>query len=195
MGTLSYLKNFLRDPDVASVTPSSPFLVRRVCQWMDFQRPETVVEYGPGTGVFSAHIAERMHPGSHLVLIESNADFCATLRERFAGDGRVTVVNDRAERVSVILDRADIDEADVVLSGIPFSFLDDDVRHDLLMRTRDVLADDGVFLVYQAYNHLERPLRHHFGDVEKEFELLNLPPMFAYRARALTSTGGDGAPA
>jgi len=68
------------------------------------------------------------------------------------------------------------------VSGIPFSFLDDDVKQDLLERTRSILADDGKFLVYQNYNHMEDPLREHFGRVHKEYEILNLPPMFAYQA-------------
>jgi phospholipid N-methyltransferase len=191
MSTLAYIKNFLKDRDVASVTPSSPFLVKRVCRWIDFDADQVIVEYGPGTGVFSEHIVEHMTPGSRLVLIESNEAFVRKLRALFAADPRVTVACARAEAVRTVLREAGLDGADTVLSGIPFSFLDDAVRRDLLVTTREVLHPGGAFLVYQVYNHLEEPLRRHFASVEKKFELLNLPPMFTYRARP--HPGGDGA--
>jgi len=182
-GTLSYIKNFIQDRDVAAIAPSSSFLVKRVCKWIDFDSPAVIVEYGPGNGVFSEHILENMTSDSTLVLIESNPDFVDMLEEMTEDDPRAVVVEDRAENVKGILNDLDIDAADYVVSGIPFSFLDDSVRQDLLTQTCDVLDDDGKFLVYQNYNHLETPLREHFSEVTKEREFLNIPPtMHAYEA-------------
>lgn len=183
-GTLSYIKNFIQDPDVAAIAPSSSFLVRRVCKWIDFDEDNVIVEYGPGNGVFSEYILEHMTPNSTLLLIESNPDFVETLEERTADDPRVAVVEDRAEHIADILDAHDIDAVDYIVSGIPFSFLDEDVKHELLTQTRDVLSENGKFLVYQNYNHLEDPLREHFSSVTKEYEPRNIPPtMFAYEAK------------
>lgn len=183
-GTFSYIKNFLQDQDVAAIAPSSSFLVQRVCKWIDFEDDQIIVEYGPGNGVFSEFILDRMTTDSTLLLIESNPDFVDTLEEMTADDPRAVVVKDRAERIVEILDDHDIDAVDYIVSGIPFSFFDEDERHELLTRTRDVLAEDGKFLVYQNYNHLEDPLREHFSEVTKEYEPRNIPPtMFAYEAR------------
>ena len=183
MGTLAYIKNFIRDRDVAAITPSSKFLVKRVCGWIDFSRPCTIVEYGPGTGVFSTHILSQMTSDSTLLMIEGNEDFVNRIEEDFAGnDPRAITVHDRAENAVDILGTHDLGAADYVISGIPFSFLDDEVRADLLQCTRDILKDNGKFLVYQNYNHMEKPLRKHFGRVKKEYELRNIPPMFAYEA-------------
>lgn len=182
MSTLSYIKNFIKDRDVAAITPSSSFLVKRVCRWIDFEEPSVIVEYGPGTGVFSKHIVSQMTSDSKLILIEGNEAFVEKLREQFRHDDRVEVYHDRAENVEQVLEASGETAADYVISGIPFSFLDDDVKHSLLQRTRKILTDDGQFLVYQNYNHMEKPLRRHFGHVHKEYEILNLPPMFAYQA-------------
>lgn len=183
-GTLSYIKNFLRDKDVAAIAPSSSFLVRRVCKWIDFGEDQVIVEYGPGNGVFSEFILDRMTPDSTLLLIESNPDFVEMLEARTADDPRAVVVKDRAERIVEILDTHDVEAVDCIVSGIPFSFLDEDEKQTLLARTRNVLSDDGKFLVYQNYNHLEAPLRDHFSEVTKEYEPRNIPPtMFAYEAR------------
>lgn len=182
MSTLTYIKNFIKDRDVASITPSSSFLVRRVCRWIDFSVPNVIVEYGPGTGVFTEYIASEMTGDSRLILIESNEAFVEKLRQQFGHDDRVSVHLDRAENVEQVLNAVGETAADYVISGIPFSFLDADVKHALIQRTRDILDDDGKFLVYQNYNHMEKPLRRHFGRVHKEYEILNLPPMFAYEA-------------
>ena len=32
MSTITYLKNFIKDKNVASITPTSPFGVRKVCE-------------------------------------------------------------------------------------------------------------------------------------------------------------------
>jgi len=183
-GTFSYIKNFIRDQDVAAIAPSSSFLVERVCKWINFEEPAVIVEYGPGNGVFSEHILEQMTEDSTLLLIESNPDFVEMLEEMTAGDPRAIVVEDRAEHVRDILDEHDIDQVDYVVSGIPFSFLDEEATRELLRTTRDVLGEEGKFLVYQNYNHLEDPLRAHFPEVTKEREFLNIPPtMHAYEAR------------
>jgi phospholipid N-methyltransferase len=183
MGTLAYIKNFIQDRDVASVTPSSKFLVKRVCRWIDFSKPCTVVEYGPGTGVFSRHILSKMTPDSTLLMIESNKDFVDRLEDDFAdADPRTIAVHDRAENAGAVLREHDLSAADYVVSGIPFSFLDDEAQAELLRCTRDILTDDGKFLVYQVRNHMDDLLRTHFENVNKEYELRNLPPMFAYEA-------------
>lgn len=182
-GTLSYIKNFIQDRDVAAITPSSTFLVERVCRWIDFDEPAVIVEYGPGNGVFSEYILEHMTEDSRLILIESNPDFADMLEEKTEGDSRAVVVRDLAQNVEEIVADQGLDEVDYIVSGIPFSFLDEEERQDLLNRTHDVLADDGKFLVYQNYNHLEAPLREHFCEVTKERELRNIPPtMRAYEA-------------
>lgn len=183
-GVLSYIRNFIQDQDVAAIAPSSSFLVQRVCKWIDFDEDNVIVEYGPGNGVFSEYIRDRMTDDSTLILIESNPDFVSTLEEMTEDDPRVIVLEDRAENIVDILEDHSIDAVDYIVSGIPFSFLDEDVKRELLTRTRDVLTDDGKFLVYQNYNHLEEPLRTHFSSVTKEYEPRNIPPtMFAYEAR------------
>ena len=182
-GTLSYIKNFLQDPDVAAITPSSSFLVERVCKWIDFEEPVVIVEYGPGNGVFSEYILDHMTADSALILIESNPDFVEMLEEKTADHPRAVVVEDQAQNVKEILSDLGHEEVDYIVSGIPFSFLDEEEKGALLRRTREVLAEEGKFLVYQNYNHLEDPLREHFAEVTKEREVRNIPPtMRAYEA-------------
>ena len=181
MGTLKYIKNYLQDRDVASITPSSSFLVKRVCRRMDFSEPRILVEYGPGAGVFTKYILKQMTPDDRIILFETNPDFADAL-QGLAEDPRVTLFNESAAKVKGTLKQAGVEEVDYVLSGIPFSFLDEEVRHALIRDTRSVLKPGGKFLVYQHYNHMDEPLRQYFEQVEKDFELLNLPPIHIHSA-------------
>lgn len=180
--TLEYIRTFLRDKDVASVTPSSAWCVRRVCKNIDFDRRAVVVEYGPGMGVFSRYLLERLSPDSRLVLIEKNPDFADALRKRFNGDGRVSIHNAHARMVVDVLRDAGEEAADYVISGIPFSFLSRKEVDLILAQTSSVIRNGGAFLAYQTSWHLLKPLRSHFGNVRTEFELFNVPPMLVFRA-------------
>lgn len=182
MSTLTYIKNFIKDRNVASITPSSPFVVKRVSRKIDFSKPAVIVEYGPGGGVFSRHFAERMTADSRLILIEQNDAFARSLRREFAGDERVRVIKDSAENVAEVMGREGVDRAGYVVSGIPFSFFDDASRAYLLDHTYDVLGEGGKFLVYQHYNHMQEALQHHFDRVYTERELLNIPPLCIWEA-------------
>lgn len=180
--TLVYIKNFIEDRDVASVMPSSPFLVRRMVEKMDLGGGRVVVEYGPAAGVFSRSILREMGPEGRLILIETNADFVRRLREQFEHDPRVEIFEEPAQDVTRLLQQAGKEKADYVLSGIPFSFLSEEESHELIEATREALVPGGAFLVYQHRDHMSQLLPLHFDHIEEDYELLNVPPMHTYRA-------------
>jgi phospholipid N-methyltransferase len=180
--TISYLKNFFRDPNVASFGPSSQRAIEKVCRRIDFTQAETLVEYGPGGGCFTQYLLERMKPSSRLIAFETNPDFVAELRDRFT-DSRLRIVQASAETLNKEIDR----ELDYVISGIPFSFLKPEVRDSIIKRTHDALKDGGSFLTYQVIvpparfdNVLLRPMSKYFKIARVEYELLNLPPYRIY---------------
>ena len=182
MSTIDYIKNFIKDRNVASITPSSSFVVRRVSRKIDFGRPIVVVEYGPGGGVFTRYFAEHMSDDSKLILIERNEDFVRSLQDEFGDDERVHIFNDSAENVEELTERVGVEHVDYVVSGIPFSFLSDQCRRSVLEQTYAVLGDGGKFLVYQHYNHMQEALARHFDRVYTERELRNIPPLCIWEA-------------
>src|SRR5690625_7517344 len=81
MGKIDFLKTFIKDKDVASITPTSMHCVRKVCTNIDFSLDFTLVEYGPGDGVFTRYLLEKMSAGSRLIIIESNDECVDHLSE------------------------------------------------------------------------------------------------------------------
>lgn len=185
MSTAAYVKAFLKDKDVAAVTSSSTFGMRHVCRPVDFDRAHTVVEYGPGTGVFTRYFLERMPADGRLLAIEANSELASVLKEKVS-DPRLIVCEGDARNAHQLMENYGMAEADYVISGIPFSWLDPEGRRELMKQTYEILASDGMFLAYQTFwqpdAHLKEPAQEYFPSVWTEFELLNLPPMRIYRA-------------
>lgn len=179
-GIALFARNFFQHPRMlGSILPSSRFLVRRLLRTVDWSRVRTVVEYGPGVGTITRAVRARLHPDAAFVVIETNPDFVAYLRDSF-DDRRVRVVHGSAADVERILATLRLGRADVVISGIPLSTLPATEREAVIDATRRVLRDAGTFLVYQfspaAAPHLER----RFSRVHREFEPLNLLPALLF---------------
>ncbi|MEX1012038.1 MAG: methyltransferase [Balneolaceae bacterium] len=179
MSTIDFIKNFIKDRDVASITPTSDRCVKKVCTHIDFSRDLLIVEYGPGDGVFSRYLLEQMSPGSRLVMVEANENFVDLLRETIS-DPRATVHHALAGDVVDLLDNGDSGRVDYVLSGIPFSFLDRERKLEVLRATRTILKEGGRFLAYQTSGHLKKPVMEVFGNLSTEMEVLNIPPYLIY---------------
>lgn len=181
MSTLAYLKSFFKDKKVASVTPSSQRCVRRLCRHIDFSRPCVVLEYGAGTGVFTRYLLEKLTDDSVLVAFETNRRLMNRLKQ--IDDTRLRLHHDSVEFVELHEGAQFAGKVDAIISGIPFSFLDESTKNDVLEQSFRMLKPGGQFLAYQTSGHLEDDLENHFVQVETEWEWFNLPPMMLYRGR------------
>lgn len=180
MSTLNYLLSFFNDKDVASVTPTSKFCIKHVCKPIDFAKEITIVEYGAGTGVFAGYLLKKMTRQSSLIMFETNDRLFEKLRE--IDDKRASSYNESVEYVDEVLDEPRRGTIDYVISGIPFSFLEESTQHDILNKTKKILKPGGQLLAYQTSGHLKKPIQQTFGNVHTEWEWLNIPPMTVYRA-------------
>src|SRR5881398_3870783 len=89
-----FFNRFLKRPfQIASIMPSSKALVERVAEKIDFERARVIAEYGPGEGVHSRALAQRMRADAQLLLFELDPAFSRDLARQFAGDRRVRVIN------------------------------------------------------------------------------------------------------
>lgn len=179
-GTIEFLKSFATDKDVASITPSSKYCVRKLCERIDFATTDIIVEYGGGTGVFTKHFLEHMRPDARLFVFETNDNFYELLSD--INDNRLTVFHQSVEDILQLLPEDALENVSHVVSGIPFSFFDWNMKVDILSKTRKVLHNEGSFLAYQTSGHLKEPLNETFGNYTTEFCWMNIPPYFIYEA-------------
>lgn len=195
-----FLRRFIERPmQVASIVPSSRTLIRKVSEKMDHSGPRVIAEFGPGEGCHTREILARMHPQSRLILFELDDMLAAHLKQEFAGDARVFVYHGDASDLPQVLATLELPYCDYVVSGIPFSILEKETKRRLLRLVHDTLNPEyrSAFVIYQVTNELVNHCRH-FGKVESEYCLRNIPPMFvtkfyrSQKAPAASASNGNG---
>jgi len=160
---------------VGSIIPSSRILIERMLKPVDWENTKLFVEYGPGVGTFTRPILEKMSADSTLIVIDTNPDFIKFLR-RSIDDTRLIAVNGSATDVESIVQEHGFDNADYVLSGLPFSTLPPGIGDEIAQATSRVLRPGGSFLVYQFSPKVLDFIKPHFDHVDRGFEWINVPP-------------------
>ncbi|CAN5641807.1 rRNA adenine N-6-methyltransferase family protein [soil metagenome] len=171
-----FAQNFFKHPRMlGSLVPSSRFLVDQLLRQIDWPNARTIVEYGPGVGTFTGEILKRMRPDARLIVLEMNPSFVAYLRSHL-DDDRLVVAHSSAGAVQQVLADHQLQSADYIISGIPFSTIPPDERQAILKATHESLATGGEFLVYQFSSKVLPHLKVQFGYVRTDFEPLNILP-------------------
>lgn len=178
---LLFFQGFLKRPkEVGSIIPSSRFLERRVVRCAEVSAARVVVELGPGTGGTTRALLQAMRPDATLIAIEVNARFASLLQQTLR-DPRLIVHHGCASEIPAALANHGLESADVVLSGIPFSTMDQREGEAILHSAHDVLAPGGRFVAYQVRDRVKMLGRRVFGPASVQTELRNMPPMRVYR--------------
>lgn len=183
-GQMLFARQFLRHPmQVASLVPSSRFLMRRIVSAAAVDRAGLVVELGPGTGGTTRALLDALPAHGRLLAIELNADLHRAVSS--IPDERLIAHQGNACDLPEILSDYGLGEADAVVSGIPFSTISRSVGERIVTAIADVLAADGCFVAYQARGRVAELCRPHLGIPRVHTEFLNLPPMRVFHwARA-----------
>ncbi|GAC1358886.1 MAG: rRNA adenine N-6-methyltransferase family protein [Herpetosiphon sp.] len=169
-------RNFFKHPKMlGSLIPSSRFLIRRLLNQVKWDDARVIVEYGPGVGVFTREILQRMRPDAVLVTLDTNREFCEFV-EQSLNDPRLVVEHRSAAEIGAVLASRGIEQADYIISGIPFSTMPPEVRDAILVASRDILKPGGKFLVFQFSPSSLPFIRQVFPNLVRDFELLNVLP-------------------
>lgn len=171
-----FLRGFIKHPVmVGSVIPSSKILIEKMLAPVDWDNCKLFVEYGPGVGTFTQHILDRLAPDATLVTIDTNEDFTTYLNAKFR-DSRLVAVTGSAADVREIVASAGFEQADFVLSGLPFSTLPPGVGPKIASETSEAIRSGGAFLVYQFSPKVRDFIAPYFNRIDRGFEWRNVPP-------------------
>ncbi|MBN1436659.1 MAG: hypothetical protein JW936_06270 [Sedimentisphaerales bacterium] len=187
---LDFFVQFVRNPStVGAVAPSSRGLACRMLEGVDFDQVSTIVELGPGTGVFSREVLRRKRADTTFFALELNETMC----DHLAADlPELTVYNDSASAIGKYLAQHGKDHADVIISGLPWAAFKSELQSELLDATVTALAEGGLFATFAYLQGLVLPaglrfakrLDSSFAQVERSKVVWrNLPPALVYRCR------------
>ena len=191
---ITFVREFIRNPAAtAAIAPSSRKLCERMIEGFDVASCRTVVEYGPGSGVMTRVVLERIpkgweEQGRKFLAIEYNPTMAAVVHAEFP---RATVINDSAANVERIIGEHGIapGSVDLVVSGLGWASFPPNVTTEILEATARVLKPGGEFrtfayhigLVKKSAWHLRAEMKRLFGDVRTTRSVwANLPPAFVY---------------
>lgn len=173
---LDFLRESIRNlRSTGSVSPSSRFLCRAIASKIDPANANIVVELGPGDGVVTRYILDRLGPGARLLIFEINEVFVEKIHATF-DDPRLTVIHDSAENMGKYFKTMDIEAVDYIVSGIPFVMLPESLARRITIECRHWLKEGGRFIQFHYSPLLINLYRRVFGNVKVDVVALNIPP-------------------
>ncbi len=157
-----------------ALTFSSKALVSKMLSHAQISKAKVIVELGGGDGSITQGIVDRMSSDAELFVFEINKPFCDSMKKIFPQEN-VHIINDSAEHINQYLGTK---KADYVLSSLPFSFIPNEVKDQILSESKHSLTKEGTFIQI-CYSYLLKNLfKKHFDKVETSFTLRNFPPAF-----------------
>lgn len=163
---------------IGALSPSSSFLAKKMLEPIQFDNAKCFVEFGPGTGVFTHKILEKMDSDAILLAFEINPVFIDELNK--IDDKRLIIINDSAEKIEMYLEKYHQKSADYIVSSLPFAMIPDEVVHNILTNSDNMLSEEGKYIQFQYSLNAKKKLESYFSKVEINFTFLNLPPAFIY---------------
>jgi phospholipid N-methyltransferase len=174
---LKFIKEYLKHPlCVGSLLPSGRKLAKSMVQEIDFANCRCIVEYGPGTGVFTKEILKNKREETLFLIIEQNKAFYRMIADQYEKLPGVLVVHGDAQHILNYLMKYGIEKVDYVVSGLPFATLPVEVSNCILMKSKVALGSHGTFITFQ-YTLLKKALfEKYFQGIKRMRVLKNLPP-------------------
>lgn len=184
MKIVKFLIEYFKSPrTVGAVAPSSQKLADKMVNDIDFEKAKCIIEYGPGTGVFTDKLVEGKNKDTILLLLEYNKEFCKQLEERYVGYDNIILINDSAENVDKYLKEYNINKVDYVVSGLPFASLPKNISNKILRKTKSILKKDGLFITFQ-YTLLKKEfIAGYFRKIDLERVVFNVPPAYVLKCK------------
>ncbi len=136
---------FLKNRTTGAIAPSGRRLAEAVTNMAKVEDAKVIIEYGPGTGVFTEVIQKKMSPNACFIALEVNPEFVEATRKRCPG---VRVYEDSAQNALKHVQEAGFAHCDVIVSGLPWTRFDDALQDEILEATYNVLRPGGRFVTF-----------------------------------------------
>jgi len=139
-----FVREFCHRPSqVAAIAATSHRLASLLAEKAAIHNARTIVELGAGNGAVTEHIVGKMPSAARLIAFEVNPSFAQLLAARFP---ECTVVEDSAENLQLNLDRLGVASVASVVSTLPWFWLSEDSRKQIMDQVWSILRKDGVFV-------------------------------------------------
>lgn len=181
MEWVTFIKEYIKMPStVGAVLPSSKRLANKMIESINFKDSKCIVEYGPGTGVFTEKLMQNRAENTLIILMEYNNDFYNMLKNKYENEKNLYIINDSAENIVKYLKDFNIPSVDYIVSGLPFASLPTEVSFNILNSSKRILKKDGKFITFQYTLFKKHLINNFFGRIDIKRELKNIPPAYVF---------------
>ena len=175
MSTFSFLKEGLKNlQTTGTLTRSSPALCKAAIDRIDFSKVKVIVELGAGDGVITKYILERLPAHAKVIAFEVSEDLCDDMRA--LNDPRLVVAQDSAEHIRKYLDQVGAEQADHIVSAIPFAALPEALGKQIVKAAKENLRKGGQYNQVHYSLKTKSYYEEAFQQVEVKRVWANLPP-------------------
>ncbi|MGY6522652.1 MAG: class I SAM-dependent methyltransferase [Mongoliitalea sp.] len=153
---------------------SSKRLVNKMISYADFKNAKLIVEMGGGDGSITRGIMSEMGADAELLVFEVNEYFCQLLKKEFQSE-QIQIICDSAANIDTYIQGRKVD---LILSSLPLSLIDKDVKNSLYQKSVECLSENGRFIQICYSYFLRFEFRRFFKQMQIHFTLKNFPPVF-----------------
>jgi len=153
------------------------------------ENARTVLEYGPGNGIITDHITQRISRYTKLAAIEINPRMAELFKERHP---EVLLFQDSVANARMICDYAGFDSVACIVSGLPWATFPEVMQVKFLEEMMRVLGLGGDFVTFTYLHSLALPMSKRFANLLPQYfdsvskshiVWRNVPPALVYRCR------------
>jgi phosphatidylethanolamine/phosphatidyl-N-methylethanolamine N-methyltransferase len=186
---IKFLTQFLIHPTkIGAIAPSNDKLCDLITEMAELSTISSVIEFGPGTGVITERILNKISKDTTFFAMEINETLVEATKKRCPD---ATVYLSSACDAKKYLEIHGEKGCDRIISSLPWSTFNEDLQNDLMETIMDVLNPGGKFLTYAYVPGLVFPpairfrkkLNEKFDKVSRsKIVWSNFPPAFVYYA-------------
>ncbi|MDA0986741.1 MAG: methyltransferase [Bacteroidetes bacterium] len=187
---INFFRQFLKNPiQTGSLIPSSESFVKEIVKHIDFSKNKVIVEFGPGTGAVTSQILNSLNNRNTYFGIELNSELVFELNQKFPGKN---FYNDTATTIDKYLRMHEEIKADVIISSIPLSLLNETEQREILECVVNNLSPNGEFVMYmyiiskiiKSGQRVEDLLDEYFPTTSRTKLIWNnFPPAYIYHCK------------
>ena len=176
----AFIKEFWKDKKmIGSILPSSKFLAAKMLNHIPLENTKLIIELGPGTGIFTEKIIEKIDASTHLIVLELNPELYKDLKAKI-NIPNVHIKEASADKIGEIMKEFGFEKADIIISSLPLANFSIELRNSILEVVKKSLNENGSFIQFQYSLNAYKNLKKLFPVVKLNFTALNFPPAFVY---------------
>lgn len=182
------LKNFIKSPSsVGSIWPSSPILADAITTSINLEESSSIVELGPGTGVFTEYIIKKKKNSAKFFVVELNPELYNIIKNKYP---TIKVYNESAANLELLKKKEKLEHIESIISGLPWASFPENLQIAILEAIYASLKPNGIFTTFSYIQGALLPraikfrklLKKYFSKVElSKVVWRNIPPAFIYR--------------